>query len=209
MHRQAPTVTQSDVDAGSVTDVATATGTATVAGSPVTSPPSLPDSVTIQAGTDPAVSVVKSATVTPAADQNAVKPGDKIQYSYLVTNVGNTTLKTVSVSDSNLINVTCPTPPSPGLAPGSAETCTADHAYTVTQADVDAGAVNDTATASGIDLLAMPSPKASGSLTVPAEPADPELSIAKHGTVTPRPTRTTSRSATRSITPIWSPTPAT
>ena len=178
-------VTQPDVDAGKVTDAATATGTATIAGKPVTSPSSLSDSVTIQAGTDPAVSIVKSATVTPAADQSGVKPGDKIQYSYLVTNVGNTTLKTVSVSDSNLINVTCPTPPSPGLAPGSAETCTADSAYTVTQADVDAGAVNDTATASGVDLLAVPSPKASGSLTVPAEPADPELSVAKHGTVTP------------------------
>ena len=178
-------VTQSDVDAGTVTDMATATGTATVAGGSVTSSPSAPDSVTVQAGTDPAVSIVKSATVTPTADQDAVKPGDKIQYSYLVTNIGNTTLKTVSVSDSNLINVTCPTPPSPGLAPGSAETCTADSAYTVTQADVDAGAVNDTATASGIDLLAVPSPKASGSLTVPAEPADPELSVVKHGTVTP------------------------
>ena len=177
-------VTQSDVDSGNVTDVATATGTATVAGSPVTSPPSAPDSVTTPAGTNPVVSIVKSAAVTPSADQNAVKPGDTIQYSYLVTNTGNTTLKTISVNDSNLITVTCPTPPSPGLAPGSAEACTADHPYTVTQADVDAGAVNDTATASGVDLLGVPSPKASGSLTVPAEPADPELSIAKHGTNT-------------------------
>ena len=178
-------VIQSDVDSGNVTDVATATGTATVAGSPVTSPPSAPDSVTTPAGTNPVVSIVKSAAVTPAADQNAVKPGDKIQYSYLVTNIGNTTLKTISVSDSNLISVTCPTPPSPGLAPGSAETCTADQAYTVTQADVDAGAADDTATASGVDLLGVPSPKASGSLTVPAEPADPALSLAKHGTVSP------------------------
>ncbi|MGO9882449.1 MAG: DUF11 domain-containing protein, partial [Solirubrobacteraceae bacterium] len=178
-------VTQSDVDAGSVTDVATATGTATVAGSPVTSPPSLPDSVTIEAGTNPAVSVVKSATVTPSADQNGVKPGDQIQYSYLVTNVGNTTLKTISVSDPTAGSVTCPPPAFPGLAPGSAETCTAAHQYTVTQADVDNGAVNDTATATGVDLLGISSPAASGSLSAPAEPADPELSIAKHGTVTP------------------------
>ena len=178
-------VTQSDVDAGGVTDVATATGTATVAGSPVTSPTSPSDSITIPAGTNPAVSIVKSATVTPAADQTGVKPGDTIQYSYLVTNIGNTTLNTISVTDSNGISVSCPAPAPSGLAPGSAETCTADHAYTVTQADVDAGAVNDTATASGVDLLAEQSPNASGSLTVPAEPADPELSLAKHGTVTP------------------------
>jgi uncharacterized repeat protein (TIGR01451 family) len=178
-------VTQSDVDIGSVTDAATATGTATVAGNPVTSPASAPDSVTTPAGTNPVVSIVKSAAVTPSADQTAVQPGDKIEYSYLVTNTGNTTLNAISVSDSNLMTVSCPTPPSPGLAPGSAETCTADHAYTVTQADVDEGAVNDTATASGIDLLGVPSPKASGSLTVPAEPANPELSLAKQGTVTP------------------------
>ena len=178
-------VTQSDVDSGHVTDAAKATGTATVAGSPVTTPASAPDSVTTPAGTNPVVSIVKSAAVTPSADEDAVKPGDKIQYSYLVINIGNTTLKTISVSDSNLITVTCPTPPSPGLAPGSAETCTADHAYTATQADVDAGAVNDTATASGVDLLGVESPKASGSLTVRAEAADPELSLAKHGTVTP------------------------
>jgi hypothetical protein len=156
--------------------------------------------VTTPAGTNPVVSIVKAATVTPSADQNAVEPGDMIQYSYLVTNTGNTTLKTISVTDSNLITVTCPAPPSPGLAPGSAETCTADHPYTVTQADIDAGAVNDTATASGVDLLGVPSPKASGSLTVPAEPADPELSIAKHGRTPIPPTRATSRWATRSIT---------
>ena len=178
-------VTQSDVDSGRVTDVATATGTATVAGSAVTSPPSAADSVTTPAGTNPVVSIVKSAAVTPSADQNAVQPGDAIQYSYLVTNTGNTTLNTISVNDSNLITVTCPTPASPGLAPGSAEICTADHAYTATQADVDAGAVNDTATASGVDLLGVPSPRASGTLTVPAEPGNPELSLAKQGTVTP------------------------
>jgi uncharacterized repeat protein (TIGR01451 family) len=178
-------VTQSDVDSGNVTDVATATGSATVAGGPVTSPASAPDSVATPAGTNPVVSIVKAAAVTPSADQSAVEPGDTIEYSYLVTNIGNTTLKTISVSDSNLINVTCPTPGSPGLAPGSAETCTADRSYTATQADVDAGATNDTATASGVDLLGVPSPDASGSLTVPAEPADPALSLAKGGMVSP------------------------
>ncbi len=179
-------VTQSDVDAGKVTDGATATGTATIAGNPVTSLPSSPDSVTTPAGTNPLVSIVKSANVTPSADQGAVKPGDKIQYSYLVTNIGNTTLKTIFTSDTPAGDVNCPTPPSPGLAPGSGETCTAASPYTVTQADVDAGAVEDTASAGGIDLLGVSSPSASGSLVVPAEPANPDLSLAKHGTVTPK-----------------------
>jgi uncharacterized repeat protein (TIGR01451 family) len=177
-------VTQADVDKGVVTDTATATGTATVAGNTVTSPASDPASVTIPAGTDPAVSIVKAGAVTPAADQTGVKPGDTIQYSYLVTNIGNATLGSISVNDPTAGHVRCPAPAPPGLAPGAAETCTAGHTYTVTQADVDAGGVSDTATASGIDLLGTTSPASSGSLSVPAEPADPELSIAKHGTNT-------------------------
>ncbi len=177
-------VTQSDVDVGSVTDVARATGTATIAGSPVTSPASAPASVTIPAAVNPAVSIVKSAVVAPAADQTGVKPGDTIRFSYLVTNIGDATLPSISVDDPTAGPVRCPTPASPGLAPGSAETCTADNPYTVTQVDVDAGAVTDTATASGIDLLGTPSPAASGSLTVPAEPAVPAVSLAKHGTNT-------------------------
>ncbi len=177
-------VTQSDVDAGSVTDVARATGIAMIAGSPVTSPASPAASVTIPAAVNPAVSIVKSAVVTPAADQTGVKPGDTIQYSYLVTNVGNATLSSISANDPTAGPVRCPTPASPGLPPGSAETCTAANPYTVTQADVDAGVVTDTATASGTDLLGTPSPAASGSLTVPAEAAVPALSLAKHGTNT-------------------------
>jgi uncharacterized repeat protein (TIGR01451 family) len=174
-------VTQSDVDAGSVTDVATATGTATIAGSTETSPVSAPASVTIPAAVNPVVSIVKSAVVTPAADQGAVKPGDTLRYSYLVTNIGDITLSSISVSDPTAGHVTCPTPASPGLAPGSGETCTADNPYVVTQADVDSGSVSDTATASGVDLLGTPSPAASGSLTVSAEPADPQVSLVKHG----------------------------
>ena len=177
-------VTQADVDKGVVTDAATATGTATIAGNTVTSPASDPASVTTPAGTDPAVSIVKAGAVTPAADQTGVKPGDTIQYTYLVTNIGNATLSSISVNDPTAGHVTCPTPAPPGLAPGAAETCTADNTYTVTQDDVDAGGVSDTATASGIDLLGTTSPASSGSLSVPAEPADPELSVAKHGTDT-------------------------
>ncbi len=177
-------VTQADVDKGVVTDAATATGTATIAGNTVTSPASGPASVTTPAGTDPAVSIVKTGAVTPAADQTGVKPGDTIQYTYLVTNIGNATLSSISVNDPTAGHVTCPTPAPPGLAPGAAETCTADNTYTVTQDDVDAGGVSDTATASGIDLLGTTSPASSGSLSVPAEPADPELSVAKHGTDT-------------------------
>ena len=181
----AHTVTQSDIDAGSVTDSATAIGTATVNGNTFTSPPSPASSVVIPALENPSVSMSKSAAVTPAADQDGVKAGDKIQYSYLVTNTGNITLKSLAVDDPSAGNVTCPVPASPGLAPGDGETCTADNAVTVSQADVDAGQVTDTATATGTDVQGNASPAASGSATVPAEPANPALSIVKHATVTP------------------------
>ena len=70
--------------------------------------------------------------------------GDILNYSYQVTNTGTTTESNITVSDNKVATVTCP----PGsLAPGASETCTGS--YTVTQADVDAGAVTNSATASG------------------------------------------------------------
>ena len=68
--------------------------------------------------------------------------GDVIAYSYLVTNTGNVTMTgPVTVADDR---ATCDVP-GQGLAPGASVTCTAT--YTVTQADLDAGAVMNTATA--------------------------------------------------------------
>ena len=64
----------------------------------------------------------------------------------MVTNSGNVTLTSVRVTDPlpGLSAVTCPLGT---LAPGASETCTAT--YTTTQADVNAGGVTNTGTASG------------------------------------------------------------
>ena len=72
--------------------------------------------------------------------------GDTIAWSFLVTNTGTVTFTSVGVSDSTAGAVTCP---SSTLAPGASETCTADAAHTITQTDVSAGVVNNTATAHG------------------------------------------------------------
>ncbi len=134
------TTTQTDVDNGSVTNVATAAGLPpTYYGTTTVSSNS--SSVTVDATQGPAIGIVKSANV-----KNYKAPGVKVTYSYVVTNDGNVTLTKVAVTDpmSGLSQVSCP---SATLAPSASETCTAT--YTTTQADVDRGWLKNTGTASG------------------------------------------------------------
>jgi uncharacterized repeat protein (TIGR01451 family) len=180
----AHTVTQADVDAGKVVDTATA-GCSDTQGKAC--PPSDPSTATVPAvDPKPAVSIVKSAAVTPAGDQTAAKVGDTIAYSYKVTNTGNVTLSSVSVDDPTDGHVTCPAPAAPGLAPGASVTCTADTPHTVTQADVDAGAIVDSATAGCADTNGDPCPPSPPSkVTVPPVPAKPAVTIVKSAGVSP------------------------
>jgi uncharacterized repeat protein (TIGR01451 family) len=177
------TVTQADVNNASATDVATAGGT-TPAGQSVISNKS---STTVPSDPSPQVAVLKSGTVSPASDQNDLEVGDKIAYSYVVTNIGNVDLTTVAVSDASIGAVTCPAPAAPGLAPGASETCTANNPYTVNQVDVNAGIVTDTASATGGDANGDHSPVSSQSkVSLLASPAAPLTSIVKAAHVTPR-----------------------
>ena len=78
-----------------------------------------------------------------------IAAGEQIQYSYLVTNTGNVDLTSLAVSDNKVGTVTCPTPASPGLAPGEFETCTGT--YTATTQDAADNNITNTATATGTD----------------------------------------------------------
>ncbi|MCY7417124.1 MAG: DUF11 domain-containing protein, partial [Chloroflexi bacterium] len=71
--------------------------------------------------------------------------GSTIAYSFLVTNTGNVTLTGIVVNDPLL--AVAPTCPVTTLAPGASTTCTGTH--TITQAEVNAGVVNNSATATG------------------------------------------------------------
>ena len=75
-------------------------------------------------------------------------PGDSVTYTFAVTNTGTTTLSSVRITDTRLsaTPVACGTDP---LLPGQVRTCqvTADNTYVLIQADVNAGSVNNTATA--------------------------------------------------------------
>jgi uncharacterized repeat protein (TIGR01451 family) len=126
------TVLQADLDAGSITNTASAK-------SDTTTSPTV--TLTIGGTKSPALTVLKTSTVAGITTLGQVVP-----YSYKVTNTGNVTLTTaITVSDNKIPVVTCPAIPALGLAPGAFLTCTAN--YTVTQADLDAGSVSNTASA--------------------------------------------------------------
>jgi len=97
---------------------------------------------------DKALKLAKSATTTDVNGNGVLDAGDRATYSFTVTNTGSTTLTGVKVSDPKLSGtaITC-TPTT--LAPGAQATCTAAAPYTLTQADVDAGSLVNTATATG------------------------------------------------------------
>ena len=134
-------VTQMDLDNGSVSVTAKASGTAPGGGT-VTG---TSNEVTVNAIRNPSISLTKSATA-PGPGNTYDKPGQTIDYSYLVKNTGNVTLSSVNVTDpmAGLMDLTCP---SSTLAPGASETCTAT--YSTTQTDVDNGFVHNTGTAHG------------------------------------------------------------
>ncbi len=147
------TVTQADMDAGEVTNVATVAS----AQVPLPTPPGpATDTATVPGTRTPGVTVVKSASIPADAAVN-----DDITYTYIVTNTGNVTLTAVTPADSHTSAVgTAPLTlvgdaletdgGLPGgsndaaadgvwdsLAPGDAARFTAT--YRVTQADIDDG----------------------------------------------------------------------
>ncbi|MFB7473588.1 GEVED domain-containing protein [Kitasatospora sp. NPDC056184] len=160
------TVTQQDADRGTLRNSATATGVPPGGGTPVTSPPS---SVILPHESRPALGLVKKADPATVG-----KAGEQVVYTFTVTNTGNVTLTDVKVTDTAFTGsggapeVDCPGSP---LAPGSVLTCTAR--YVVTQADVDAGRIDNTATATatppaGLDRPV--SPEAPATVTAPPRP---------------------------------------
>ncbi|MEZ5093187.1 hypothetical protein [Nocardioides sp.] len=115
------------------------------------------ESVSIPA--TPAITLVKSGTL------NGGSAGDSIDYEFLVTNTGNVTLDGIVIDDAMFTTVDCPVTT---LAPGADTTCTAS--YTLTQADVDAGQVDNTATVTVPTRTPPTSPTPTPSVSITAAP---------------------------------------
>ena len=166
------TITQADADAGTVDNTATATGTSPPG---VTDPPPATDGTSTPVPTVPMLAVDKSAAAPVDANSSGrLDPGDTIEYSFVVTNTGTVTLSSVAVNDPKVGIVSCP---STTLAPGESTTCTAT--YTLTQADVDAGTVDNTATATATSPPGVTDPPpATDSASTPLSAA-PELTLDK------------------------------
>jgi len=143
------TITQADLDKGSVTSIATAT----VSG--INSNP-----VTTAVPTLQPVALKLTKTANPV---NYDQVGQTVTYTYVITNSGATTLGPAqfTVTDTGISAPINCGDAAASLATNATVICSAT--YTVTQADMDAGTVTTNATASGGGVA--PSQPASATLT--------------------------------------------
>lgn len=138
------TITQADVDAGTLDNTAVASGL-----SPSGAVSSEASFVRLPFEQEPALALVKSADV-----ETYSALGDAIRYGFRVTNTGNVSMADVDVIETDftgsgeLAAIECP---ATTLLPGEFVDCSAT--YTVTQDDLDAGELGNTARAEGSSPL--------------------------------------------------------
>ena len=116
------TVTQADIDHGSIVDDATTEGTTPSGG---TTPLATSNTVTVNVTQSPSLSIVKSATPTTVTAAN-----QSVSYTFTVTNSGNVTLTGVGVTDvptapAGVVTATCQS------LSGPTGTCSGTHHHLV------------------------------------------------------------------------------
>jgi uncharacterized repeat protein (TIGR01451 family) len=147
--------TQADVDAGSVTNKATASGAGVTSNE---------DTATAYASQRRGLTLTKTASPT-----TYTKAGDVIGYTFVLTNSGNVTLTGPFTISDPIAAATCPASPS-SLAPGESITCTGAH--TATQGNVDIGFIFNIAVGQGhFGLRNVTSNFASATVTATPAPA--------------------------------------
>jgi uncharacterized repeat protein (TIGR01451 family) len=149
------TLTQADVDAGTVTNTAVA----------LSNPPGS-TAIVSSASSSAIVTSARTASLAllKSASPVAFAAGNTITYSFRVTNTGSVTLSAPTITETSFSG-TGPVPvatcPAGSFAPGSSVTCTAP--YQLTGADATAGRVDNTATASAVAPNGMVDPTSAAS----------------------------------------------
>ncbi len=141
------TITQADVDAGTVDNVAAATAK-DPGGNDVerqSRPPSgSPGDATSQPmAQNGDYDFVKEAAHVDANGNNLIDAGEIINYTFTVENTGNVTLTDIEVTDSRA--TVSGSPLAGPLAPGAVDATSVTGTYTVVQADIDAGNLDNVA----------------------------------------------------------------
>jgi uncharacterized repeat protein (TIGR01451 family) len=141
------TITQDDIDAGVITNSALATaqdpnGDDVIDTSGTAIDNDDPTETTLTQ--TPSIALVKIGSVSAP-----VSPGDLITYTFTVENTGDTTLENVIITDP-LVGLTISGNPIATL-PVGASSSVITGSYTITQADIDAGNVANSATATAQD----------------------------------------------------------
>jgi hypothetical protein len=132
-------VTQADVDAGNIHNVGTAN-------SEETDPAEDPEDVPVPQ--NPAIELVKTGVFNDGNGDGFADVGETISYSFTVRNIGNVTLREVTVID---LRIAVNGEPLAELAVGASDMTTFTGSYVVTQDDIDTGKVDNLATATGKD----------------------------------------------------------
>jgi uncharacterized repeat protein (TIGR01451 family) len=182
-YQAAHQLTQSDIDNGGVSNTATAAAkdpkgndVSDISGATET------DDLPTQTSIPPSPGMTLVKTAVPVSLTTPTKVGDVITYNFAITNTGNVTLNSISVSDPkiNPSNLTCATN---SLAPLATTTCQAT--YLVTQADLDASAANNQATLNAKDPKGgIVPPVLSGNAAGNTSPTVTPLVVAPHMSVT-------------------------
>lgn len=169
-------VTQEDIDAGSVPNTATASADpANPDGEDPTDVIRMTASSVSRADMKPALTLEKSTAVS-----QIDTVGQKVPYTFVITNTGNVTLSGVTLTDT-LPGLPTPECDSTGdLAVGAVRTCTAT--YLVTQADLDAGSLLNSASVSSDGPSGTDGAAAQSSVTLPST-AQPDATFAKHASL--------------------------
>jgi uncharacterized repeat protein (TIGR01451 family) len=143
-------ITQANINAGQAQNQAQALG----------KPPTGPDVSDFSDESDPAgndptivplppvpgIALVKTSSLNLGSD-NLATAGDILTYTYAVTNTGNLTITTATVTDTSFPGINIASPTVTNLAPGATRNVTGT--YAITQADIDAGLITNQADVNG------------------------------------------------------------